>query len=98
VAKRTADINVPGCQRMYDETILENMIKKDSLEKLYQEIFKDSLDYMEDYEVQAVAATYMAIAMRLYKTHLDEEGFLKMIRTVMEAEVKPYEEPKKVLH
>ena len=53
---------------------------------------------VEDYEVQMVAATYMAIAMRLYKTNLDEKGFLKMIRTVMETEVEPYEKPKKVLH
>ena len=71
---------------------------KDSLEKIYNEIFKDALDYMEDYEVQAVAATYMAIAMRLYKTNLTEKGFLKMVRTVMESEVKPYKKPKKVLH
>ena len=67
----------------------------DPLEKIYQEIFADALDYMEDNEVQAVAATYMAIAMRLYKTHLDEKGFLKMIRTVMESEVEPYEIPNK---
>ena len=66
----------------------------DSLEKIYQEIFKDATDYMENYEVQAVAATYMAIAMRLYKTHLDEEGYKQMIETVMESEVKPYKEPK----
>ena len=71
---------------------------KDPLEKIYQKIFKDAVDYMEDYEVQAVAATYMAIAMRLYKTHLQDDAFLKMIRTVMETEVEPYEKPKKVLH
>ena len=70
----------------------------DPLEKIYQEIFKDALDYMEDYEVQAVAATYMAIAMRLYKTNLTDEGFLRMVRTVMESEVEPYEKPKKMLH
>ena len=70
----------------------------DPLEKIYQEVFKDALDYMEDHEVQAVAATYMAIAMRLYKTHLTHEGFLNMVQTVMETEVKPYEKPKKVLH
>ena len=68
------------------------------LEKIYEKIFKDALDYMEDYEVQMVSATYMAIAMRLYKTHLDEKGFLNMIRTVMETEVKPYEKPKRMLH
>ena len=70
----------------------------DPLEKIYQEIFTDALDYMEEYEVQAVAATYMAIAMRLYKTNLTDEGFLNMVRTVMETEVEPYEKPKKVLH
>ena len=70
----------------------------DPLEKLYRTIFEDALDYMEKHEVQAVAATYMAIAMRLYKTNLTDEGFLNMIRTVMESEVEPYEKPKKVLH
>ena len=70
---------------------------KDPLEELYQEVFEEALDYMKDHEVQAVAATYMAIAMRLYKTNLTEKGFLKMVRTVMESEVEPYE-PKKVLH
>ena len=69
----------------------------DPLEKIYQEVFQDAVDYMEDYEVQAVAATYMAIAMRLYKTHLQDDAYKKMIETVMETEVKPYN-PKRKLH
>ena len=69
----------------------------DPLENIYQKIFKDALDYMEEYPTQAVAATYMAIAMRLYKTHLEDDAYKKMIETVMETEVKPYN-PKKVLH
>ena len=69
----------------------------DPLEKIYQEIFQDATDYMEDYEVQAVAATYMAIAMRLYKTHLEDDAYREMVRTVIETEVKPYN-PKKILH
>ena len=68
------------------------------LEKIYQEVFKDALDYMKSYEVQAIAATYLAIAMRLYKTNLTDEGFTNMVRTVVETEVKPYKKPKKVLH
>jgi len=71
---------------------------KDPLEELYHEVFEDALEYMKDHEVQAVAATYMAIAMRLYKTNLTEKGFLKMVRTVMESEVEPYEKPKRMLH
>ena len=65
------------------------------LERIYQEIFSDAIKYMRDYEVQAVAATYMAIAMRLYKTHLDEAEYRAMIETVLETEVKPYEPNKR---
>jgi len=69
----------------------------DPLEKIYQEIFADAIEYMKDYEVQAVAATYMAIAMRLYKTHLQDDAYKQMIETVMETEVKPYK-PKRTLN
>ena len=69
----------------------------DPLEKIYQEIFADAVEYMRDHEVQAVAATYMAIAMRLYKTHLQDDAYKQMIETVMETEVKPYN-PKKILN
>tara|TARA_Y100000361_G_C10842560_1_gene180287 strand:+ start:198 stop:425 length:228 start_codon:yes stop_codon:yes gene_type:complete len=64
------------------------------LERIYHEVFGDAIQYMDTYEVQAVAATYMAIAMRLYKTHLNEDEYKSMIQTVMETEVKPYEAPK----
>ena len=77
--------------------IMGIMKKKHSdkdLEKIYHEIFCDATEYMDNYEVQAVAATYMAIAMRLYKTHLDESEYESMIQTVMESEVKPYKVPK----
>ena len=64
------------------------------LEQIYNDVFSDANEYMRDYDVQAVAATYMAIAMRLYKTHLDEEEYESMIQTVMDTEVRPYKEPK----
>ena len=68
--------------------------KDKDLEKIYNEVFTDAVRYMDDYEAQAVAATYMAIAMRLYKTTLDDDEYKSMIQTVMESEVKPYKEPK----
>ena len=68
--------------------------KDKDLEKIYQDIFGDAIEYMRGYEAQAVAATYMAIAMRLYKTHLDDDEYRSMIQTVMDTEVKPYGEPK----
>ena len=69
----------------------------DPLKKLYEKIFEEAMDYMKEHEVQMVAATYMAIAMRLYKTSLTDEGFVSMVRTVMESEIEPYK-PKKILH
>ena len=71
--------------------------KDKDLEKIYNDVFADATEYMNDYEVQAVAATYMAIAMRLYKTHLEDDAYEKMIETVMETEVKPYKS-KRVLN
>ena len=68
--------------------------KDKDLEKIYNDVFADATEYMNDHEVQAVAATYMAIAMRLYKTHLDDDEYQSMIQTVMDTEVNPYKEPK----
>ena len=74
----------------------------DDLEWIYQETFGHAIEFMKDFDVQAVAATYMAIAMSLYKTHLGEEDYKNMIRTVIETEVEAYPDPgkylKKLLH
>jgi hypothetical protein len=77
-----------------DETKHSN----EDLDWIYQETFGQATEYMRDFDVQAVAATYMAIAMRLYKTHLDEEGYKNMIKTVMETEVESYPKPKEYLN
>ncbi len=69
----------------------------EDLDWIYQETFGQAVQYMRDFDVQAVAATYMAIAMRLYKTHLDEDEYKMMIKTVMDTEVKPYPEPEDYL-
>ena len=62
----------------------------EDLEWIYQETFGHAVEFMRDFDVQAVAATYMAIAMRLYKTHLDSDAYKAMIKTVMDSEVKSY--------
>ena len=69
----------------------------EELEWIYNQVFGEAVEYMKDFDVQAVAATYMAIAMRLYKTHLDEKEYRAMIKTVMDTEVEPYSEPKDYL-
>ena len=70
--------------------------EKKELEKIYKDIFRDAVIYEKQYPIQMVAATYMAIAMRLYKTHLTDNEYKKMIQTVMDTEVKPYEPNKKL--
>ena len=74
----------------------------EDLEWIYNETFGHAVEFMKDFDVQAVAATYMAIAMRLYKTHLDVHEYKMMIKTVIDTEVEPYEDPskylKKILH
>ena len=72
----------------------DNEKKKHSnedLEWIYNQVFGEAVEYMKDFDVQAVAATYMAIAMRLYKTHLGEDEYKAMIKLVMDTEIEPYE-------
>ena len=69
----------------------------EDLEWIYQETFGHAVEFMRDFDVQAVAATYMAIAMRLYKTHLDKDAYKAMVKTVMETEVEPYPDSKTYL-
>ena len=75
----------------------EKKHNSEDLEWIYNETFVHAIEFMKDFDVQAVAATYMAIAMRLYKTHLDDDAYRNMIRTVMETEVEAYPDPKKYL-
>ena len=55
---------------------------------------------MKNYEPQMVAGTLMAIAIRLYRTTLSEEGFHSMLQTIMDSEdnVKPYFDDEETIH
>ena len=74
------------------------MKKETKLKQLYHEIFRDALLYEKRFNIQMVAATYMAIAMRLYKTNLSDKAYRQMIETVMKTKVKPYKNSKDTLH
>ena len=74
------------------------MSKKDELNQIYHEIFSEAIEHMKDYEPQMVAGTLMAIAMRLYKTHLTEEGFREMMQTVLDSEIQPYFNKDETVH
>ena len=62
--------------------------KEKELQDIYNKIFKQSVNHMKKYEPQMVAGTLMAIAIRLYKTSLSEDGFAEMLQTIMDSEKK----------
>tara|TARA_R100000008_G_scaffold83101_1_gene68076 strand:+ start:218 stop:445 length:228 start_codon:yes stop_codon:yes gene_type:complete len=72
--------------------------KDKDLQEIYNRIFADAMAYMDKFPTQMVAATYIAIAMRLYKTTLEEGEYEEMIKTIMETEVEPYTPPKETKH
>ena len=72
--------------------------KDKDLQEIYNRIFADAMAYMSKFPIQMVAATYIAIAMRLYKTSLEEDEYKTMIRTIMEAEVEPYSKDEETMH
>ena len=74
------------------------MSDDDKLKRIYQKIFADAMIYGENYPIQMVAATYLAIAMRLYKTVLTTEEYKEMLKTIVETDVEPYKDPKGTLH
>ena len=73
--------------------------KEKELQDIYNKIFDQSINHMKRYEVQMVAGTLMAIAIRLYKTTLDNKGFHSMLQTVLDSEdeIRPYDD-KETIH
>ena len=74
--------------------------KEKELQDIYDKIFAESVKHMKKYEPQMVAGTLMAIAIRLYKTTLSDDGFPQMLQTVLDAEddVKSYFKDKDIIH
>ena len=73
--------------------------KDKELQEIYNKIFEQSIKHMKKYETQMVAGTLMAIAIRLYKTSLSEDGFSQMLQTILDSEedIRPYPD-KETLH
>ena len=74
--------------------------KSKELQDIYNKIFDQSVKHMKKYEPQMVAGTLMAIAIRLYRTSLSDDGFHEMLQTVLDSEddIRPYGEDKDTLH
>ena len=74
--------------------------KEKELQEIYDKIFEQSVKHMKKYEPQMVAGTLMAIAIRLYKTQLSDDGFSEMLQTILDSEkdIKPYFDDKETIH
>ena len=70
------------------------------LQDVYNKIFEESVKHMKTYEAQMVAGTLMAIAIRLYRTSLSDDGFSQMLQTIIDSEgdIRPYTDDKDTLH
>ena len=70
------------------------------LQDIYNKIFDQSVKHMKTYDPQMVAGTLMAIAIRLYKTSLSDDGFSEMLQTILDSEgdIKSYVDEEDTLH
>ena len=71
--------------------------------KAEETVYHDLLDHVlhlleHKLPVEMVAASLMAIAQRLYKTHLNEEGYQRIMKVAYEANIKPYDIKKGTVH
>ena len=78
----------------------KNKNKDKELQDIYNKIFEESVKHMKKYETQMVAGTLMAIAIRLYKTSLSDDGFSQMLQTILDSEgdIKSYVDDKETVH
>ena len=74
--------------------------KEKELQDIYNKIFAQTVRHMKKHEPQMVAGTLMAIAIRLYKTSLSDDGFSEMLQTIMDSEkdIKSYFDDKETIH
>ena len=68
-------------------------------DKVYNEILEHVLRlFSEHHSIEMVAAALMAIAQRLYKTHLSQEDYVRIMKVAMETHVEPYDISKGTIH
>ena len=68
-------------------------------DKVYHEILDHVLHLLgHKLPVEMIAGCLMAIAQRLYKTHLSEEDYEQIMKVAAKTEVEPYDIKKGTLH
>ena len=66
---------------------------------VYHELLEHTLKLLEKTQsFEMVAAALMSIAQRLYRTHLNEEDYRRIMKVAYEIHVEPYDLTKGTLH
>jgi len=82
--------NLVTLLKKYDKTL--NMIEDPRLKQLHDIIMDGSIDLVERYPPQMVAATLLAAALRMYKTAIpDKEEYDRMVKFVLDQDVDPFD-------
>ena len=66
--------------------------EEDQLKDLFDLCYQNALREADKTNPQMVASTYMAIAMRIYKTVLSADEYERMLHVITNTEVEPYED------
>ena len=68
-------------------------------DKIYNEILEHVVRLLsEHHPIEMIAGCLMVIAQRLYKTHLSEGEYKKIMKVAAEVDVQPYDVKKGTLH
>jgi len=68
-------------------------------DKVYQEILEHVIRLLSEHKsIEMIAGCLMAIAQRLYRTHLSKEDYDKIMKVAAEIDIKPYDIKKGTLH
>jgi len=68
-------------------------------DKVYQEILEHVIRLLsEHHSVEMIAGCLMVIAQRLYKTHLSEKDYKKIMKVAAEVDIQPYDLKRGTLH
>ena len=66
--------------------------------KVYDEILQHVTYLSEEHEPEVIAGSLMAIAQRLYRTHLSDEDYEHIMNVAITTEVEPYNVKKVRIH
>jgi len=68
-------------------------------DKVYNEMLEHVIKLLsQHHSIEMIAGCLMAIAQRLYRTHLSKKDYKRMMKVASEIEVEPYDIRKGTLH